>query len=109
MTRPGLLFSTFAAVITKPEPAVALDKPVPPIAGMQPWLFVLAVQYTTGTGGGVNVMTRFGRYCAKLSRDSNFFADCVASGPRTIQPKFVPGLSTQPCTSATSVLVEPHA
>src|SRR5262245_38027793 len=94
----------------KPEPAVALDVPAQPIAGTQPWLFVFAVQYRTGAGGGgVNVITRFGRYWAKLSRDSNFFAEVpLVSGPRRIQPKFVPGLFTQPCTSATSPDVEPH-
>ena len=43
---------TLAALTTKPEVSDALEKPEKPIAGGEPSECVLAVQYTTGVGGG---------------------------------------------------------
>src|SRR5690349_15771260 len=51
MSSPGLLLSTFAVEIVKPEPAVALGCPLEPIDGWQPSEFDFAVQYVTGPSG----------------------------------------------------------
>ena len=39
---------TFEPVTMKPEPKLALDEPLNPIAGWQPSELILAVQYATG-------------------------------------------------------------
>jgi hypothetical protein len=86
-----LLLRTLVQAMTKPEPEVALEDPVAPIAGRQPMLFSFAVRsvYMESCSmyvrGGVYVVVHdsMGPVMAKLSVSALVF-DYILTGPISV-------------------------